>query len=604
MPWRETWVMDEKVRFVAAASEEEAVMSELCVEFGISRQTGYKWLQRYRAEGLEGLKDRSRAPNRHGRAREEELVAAALGLRERQPTWGPKKLRRKLSERWPDLSTPAISTIGDWLRKEGLTQSRRPRRRCPPFASPFQAVEAPNAVWCADFKGWFRTGEGKRCDPLTISDAMSRYLLRCEAVAQPDGDCVRDAFDAAFCEFGLPLAIRSDNGPPFASVGAGGLSRLSVWWIKLGVRPERIDPGKPQQNGRHERLHRTLKEDAASPPKATLAEQQRAFDVFRAVYNHERPHEALDFATPASLYCASPRAYPCALREPDYPDEAAVRRVRTNGCIKWAGDLVFVSEALIGEPVAVEETEEGERLVRYGDVELGFIDKNGRLRRRKLEKPRRACGLVDNAARCPQVHRSDSRNSNRLRKWPKVSAMYPVRCVNDRSAGWGMARRRARKSDCKTDGANLHRTSPAFRTPSGPSGHLPRFAEKGKLVDHPPHWTSRAIGATCWRWRFNGLLTLPHGGGRRREGGSWSKREVAYQRPDGAFQGVRAGPVPGFRMRDARRLHGCRRGSAEPGRARSVRAARRRQHGRRDARGGVGRRRARRPFRAFQPEPR
>ncbi len=212
MPWRETWVMDEKVRFVAAASEEEAVMSELCVEFGISRQTGYKWLQRYRAEGLEGLKDRSRAPNRHGRAREEELVAAALGLRERQPTWGPKKLRRKLSERWPDLSTPAISTIGDWLRKEGLTQSRRPRRRCPPFASPFQAVEAPNAVWCADFKGWFRTGEGKRCDPLTISDAMSRYLLRCEAVAQPDGDCVRDAFDAAFCEFGLPLARATRGG--------------------------------------------------------------------------------------------------------------------------------------------------------------------------------------------------------------------------------------------------------------------------------------------------------------------------------------------------------------------------------------------------------
>jgi putative transposase len=403
MPWRETCVMDERVRFVAAASEEEAVMSELCAEFGISRQTGYKWLQRYRAEGLEGLKDRGRAPNRHGRAREEELVAAALGLRERHPTWGPKKLRRKLSERWPDLSAPAARTIGDWLRKEGLTQSRRPRRRCPPFASPFQAVDAPNAVWCADFKGWFRTGEGKRCDPLTISDAMSRYLLRCEAVAQPDGDCVRDAFDAAFCEFGLPLAIRSDNGPPFASVGAGGLSRLCVWWIKLGVRPERIDPGKPQQNGRHERLHRTLKEDAASPPKVTLAEQQRAFDVFRAVYNHERPHEALDFATPASLYWASPRAYPCALREPDYPDEAAVRRVRTNGCIKWAGDLVFVSEALIGEPVAVEETEEGERLVRYGDVELGFIDKSGRLRRRKLEKPRRACGLVDNAARCPQV---------------------------------------------------------------------------------------------------------------------------------------------------------------------------------------------------------
>jgi transposase InsO family protein len=392
--------------------------------------------------------------------RARELVAAALGLRERQPTWGPKKLRRKLAERWPDLSAPARSTIGDWLRKEGLTQSRRPRRRCPPFASPFQTVAAPNAVWRADFKGWFKTGEGKRCDPLTISDAMSRYLLRCEAVASPDGDCVRAVFEAAFCEFGLPLAIRSDNGPPFASVGAGGLSRLSLWWIKLGVRPERIDPGKPQQNGRHERLHRTLKEDAASPPAATLAEQQRAFDAFRAVYNNERPHEALDFATPASLYCASPRAYPCALREPDYPDEAAVRRVRTNGCIKWAGDLVFVSEALIGEPVAVEETEAGEPRVRYADVELGFIDKSGRLRRRKLTKPRPACGLVDNAGRCPRGHRRDCTNSNRPPKWPKVSAMYPLRCVNDRSGCTGFARRSQPSADVLASpagGAERHR---------------------------------------------------------------------------------------------------------------------------------------------------
>jgi putative transposase len=402
MPWKETCAMDERMRFVLAASEDEAVMSVICAEFGISRQTGYKWLGRYRSEGLDGLKERRRAPIRHGRAREAELVAAALALRERQPTWGPKKLRRKLAERWPDIAAPARSTIGDWLRKEGLTQSRRPRRRCPPFASPLAAATAANAVWCADFKGWFRTGDGKRCDPLTISDAMSRYLLGCRVVAEPGGAPVRSAFEAAFCEFGLPLAIRSDNGPPFASTGAGGLSRLSVWWIKLGVRPERIDPGKPQQNGRHERLHRTLKEDAASPPAATLAEQQRAFDAFRAVYNHERPHEALGFATPASLYCASPRAYPCALREPDYPDEAAVRRVRSNGEIKWAGGLIFVGEALIGEPVAVEETEEGEWRVRYAGVELGFIDKSGRLRRRKLPKPPPACGLVDAAARRPQ----------------------------------------------------------------------------------------------------------------------------------------------------------------------------------------------------------
>jgi len=400
MPWRETDAMDERMRFVLAASENEAVMTEICAEFGISRETGYKWLWRYRAEGAERLKERSRAPIHHGRARDEELVAAVLALRERHPTWGPKKLRRALIDRSPEIAAPAPSTIGDWLRKEGLTQSRRPRRRCPPSSSPFLAADRPNAVWCADFKGWFQTGDRQRCDPLTISDAMSRYLLRCQAVARTDGEHVRPVFDAAFCEFGLPLAIRSDNGPPFASTGAGGLSKLSVWWIKLGVRPERIDPGKPQQNGRHERMHRTLKAETADPPAATLAEQQLSFDRFRAIYNDERPHEALDFATPGAVYRASDRAYPRALREPDYTSDCAVRRVRSNGVIKWAGDLIFVSEALIGEPVAIEETEEGEWRVRYADVELGFIDKSGRLRRRKMSRPR-ACGVVDNAHALP-----------------------------------------------------------------------------------------------------------------------------------------------------------------------------------------------------------
>jgi putative transposase len=402
MPWKETCAMDERLRFVVAASDAEAVMSEVCAEYGISRQTGYKWLSRYEAEGVSGLEERSRAPLRHGRAADEALVAAALALRERHPTWGPKKLRKKLGDGWPQHPTPARSTIGDWLRKEGLTAPHRRRRHCPPFASPFLAADAPNAVWCADFKGWFMTDDRKRCDPLTISDAMSRYLLRCEAVTRPDGAHVRPVFEAAFCEFGLPQAIRSDNGPPFASVGAGGLSRLAVWWIKLGVRPERIEPGKPQQNGRLERLHRTLKAETASPPAATLAAQQRRFDDFRAVYNQERPHEALDFATPASLYRASDRIYPRPLHEPDYPEDCAVRRVRSTGEIKWAGELVFVSEALIGEPVAVAETEEGEWLVRYADVELGYVDKSGRLRRRKPPKPPPACGLVDDAPRRPQ----------------------------------------------------------------------------------------------------------------------------------------------------------------------------------------------------------
>jgi transposase InsO family protein len=328
--------MDERMRFVVAASEDEAVMSEICAEFGVSRQTGYKWLARYRLEGVDGLKERSRAPLSHGRSRAEAVVSAALALRERYPTWGPKKLRKKLAERLPGVEPPARSTIGDWLRKEGMTQARRLRRRCPPSASPFVAVDAPNAVWCADFKGWFRTGDRQRCDPLTISDAMSRYLLRCEAVARPDGAHVRPVFEAAFCEFGLPLAIRSDNGPPFASTGAGGLSRLSVWWIKLGVQPERIEPGKPQQNGRHERMHRTLNAETASPPAAALAEQQRRFDAFRALYNDERPHEALDFETPARLYRVSERAYPCPLREPAYPPQTppcagCARAAKSNG---------------------------------------------------------------------------------------------------------------------------------------------------------------------------------------------------------------------------------------------------------------------------------
>ena len=224
MPWKETCAMDERMRFVLAALEEEAVMSEVCAEFGISRQTGYKWLDRYRAEGPEGLKARSRAPLRHGRAREEELVAAALSLRERHPTWGPKKLRDQLCKRWSALATPARSTIGDWLRKEGLTRSRRPRRRCPPFASPLAAASAANAVWCADFKGWFRTGDGRRCDPFTISDAMSRYLLRCETVAEPDGAHVREAFEAAFC--GLACRLRS----------APTMGRRSPRWARAGFR--------------------------------------------------------------------------------------------------------------------------------------------------------------------------------------------------------------------------------------------------------------------------------------------------------------------------------------------------------------------------------
>jgi len=396
MPWKETCVMEERLRFVVAARSEGAVMSEVCGKYGISRDTGYRLLARYETEGVDGLKDRSRAPHHHGRSREAELVDDVLALREHYG-WGAKKLRRKLGELRPDIEVPAASTIGDWLAKRELTAKRRRRARCTPSSRPFAAADQPNAVWAADFKGWFRTGDGSRCDPLTLSDVMSRYVLRCQDVARADHRHVWPVFDEAFCEFGLPWTMRSDNGPPFASTAAGGLSALSLWWIKLGIQLERIEPGKPQQNGRHERMHRTLKHDTAQPPAASLAEQQVRFDRFRRVFNHERPHEALDFQYPAALYRPSPRPYPCRLREPDYGEGCTVRRVRSNGEIKWRGDTIFVSQVLVGEPVGIERTSSGDWRVRYAEVELGFIDgKRRRLNRWPLSRTL-VGGRVDNA---------------------------------------------------------------------------------------------------------------------------------------------------------------------------------------------------------------
>ncbi len=388
MPWKETCPMVERIRFVSAALEGDQPLSWLCAEHGISRTAAYKWLARYESEGWEGLQERSRAPLKHGLARADQVVAAVLALRERYPYFGPRKLRKKLGALMPSLDLPARSTIGDWLRKEGLTRPSKRRRRCPPYTQPFASAVKPNDVWCADFKGWFCTGDGKRCDPLTVSDAMSRYILRCRGLEEPDRNGVEPVFEAAFCDFGLPMAIRTDNGVPFASTAAGGLSRLAVWWIKLGITCERIEPGKPQQNGRHERMHRTLKAETASPPEADLAQQQQRFDRFCHIFNDERPHEALDDETPASLYRPSPRSYPCALREPEYPDGVAVRRVRTNGVIKWGGELIFVSQVLAGEPVAIMETENGDWEVRFASVTLGFIDtKRRRMCRNPLPKP-------------------------------------------------------------------------------------------------------------------------------------------------------------------------------------------------------------------------
>ena len=335
MPWKETRALDERTRFVMAVEAGDEPMAAVCRRFGISRQNGYKWLERWEAEGVAGLTDRSRAPLNHPQAVAEALFEAALAVRRAHPTWGPVKVRAVLGRQKPEglagRSWPAASTIGALFDREGLTVQRKLRRRMPP-GGPLFPADAPNDVWTMDFKGWFRTGDGTRVDPLTLSDACSRYLLRCQAVARPDTEHVWPILDAAFREYGLPLRLRSDNGPPFATVGAGGLSRLAVNVIKAGVAPERIRPGKPQENGRHERMHLTLRRETADPPAATLRAQAARFRAFCRVYNEERPHAALDNATPAERYALSLRRWDGVLRAPE-PEagEIALRVPATAG---------------------------------------------------------------------------------------------------------------------------------------------------------------------------------------------------------------------------------------------------------------------------------
>lgn len=374
MSWRETCAMDERVSFVSEALLGRETMTELCARFSISRKTGYKWLSRYHDEGPSGLMDRSRAPKRHGRAMAPEIAEEILRLRRARPSWGPRKLRAYLAEHAGDRVWPSASSMGDLLRAHGLSEPRRRAARLPgPLSTPFAEVREANDLWCIDFKGWFRTGDGRRCDPLTVTDAHSRYLLLCKIV-EPSSAPVEAAMRALFERCGLPKAIRSDNGPPFASGGPGGLTRLTLGWLKAGIALERIEPGKPQQNGRHERFHLTLKQETSRPPAASPAEQQERFDAFCRSYNSERPHEALGQKTPAGLWRASPRRYPSQPLEPWYDAHFAVRKVRSSGEIKWAGRSYFISETLVAENVGIGETIDGDWLVRYGRIDLGILD--------------------------------------------------------------------------------------------------------------------------------------------------------------------------------------------------------------------------------------
>lgn len=374
MPWSTT-PMDQRARFIFDLEACRYSMTELCQRYAISRKTGYKWAQRYVEEGLEGLRDRSRAPHRSPYRTSEPVRQALIQCRQAHPTWGPKKLVRVLARREPSWSWPAPSTAGEILRQAGLVPRRRRRRRtAAPTQPPRVEPQAPNELWTADFKGEFRTGDRRYCYPLTIADRHSRFLLQCRALPSTAGLGARAWFERTFQEYGLPEGILTDNGPPFGSRAIHRLSRLGVWWLRLGIRLLRIQPGHPEQNGAHERMHRTLKGQTARPPAAGLRTQQRCFDAFVHEYNHERPHEALDFQCPESLYQVSDRPYPSRLPAVEYPGHFEVRKVRHNGEIQWRGQRHFLSETLEGEAVGFEEIDDGLWSVHFTTVLLARFD--------------------------------------------------------------------------------------------------------------------------------------------------------------------------------------------------------------------------------------
>jgi putative transposase len=373
MAWNESNKERERLRFVEAVGNGEDSMSALCVYFGISRETGYTWLSRYRRYGLAGLSDRSHAPHEHGRKTADAIVEALLALKRQKPNWGPKKLVARLADVDATVTWPAPSTASEILKRAGLVSSRRHKRRTPPRFEDLTTALRPNHVWAADHKGWVAMKGAKRLEPLTMTDSFSRYVLLLSTSQSTQVDEAMPLFERAFAEYGLPQVIRTDNGVPFASATVTGLTRLGVYLAKLGIHHERIDPGQPQQNGRHERFHRTLNE-VMSPPADSLEEQANRFEVFRSEYNHLRPHEALGQKTPSHFYAKSQRPLPDRLPEPDYGREDAVRSVRSNGEIKWNGELIYIASILAGEHVAVQETEDGQWLVKFYNRKLGLID--------------------------------------------------------------------------------------------------------------------------------------------------------------------------------------------------------------------------------------
>ena len=374
MPWRETAPMKERVRFVTDWERSLYSMMELCERYGVSRKTGYKWVARYEREGPDGLREQSRAPHHCPHRIAADVAAAICAGRRQHPSWGPEKILHWLKRRQPELGLPATSTAGDLLARRGLVKKRRRRRHYthPGVVPP--TTERPNDLWTSDFKGHFRTRDGIYCYPLTVADQHTRYLLGCHGLLSTRGQGVRPIFDRLFREYGLPRAIRTDNGVPFATTGIHGLSQLNVWWIRLGIQHQRILPASPQQNGAHERMHRTLKAATARPPRGHLTAQQRAFNRFRVLYNEERPHQFLGGRTPASLYHPSPRAYTGDVPPIAYPGHYIPKRVTNAGTIRFKKRLLFIANSLKQQVVGLEEVEDGVWSLYFCHVLLARID--------------------------------------------------------------------------------------------------------------------------------------------------------------------------------------------------------------------------------------
>jgi len=392
MPWSQTSPMDQRTLLIADYLRETLSVTELCDLYRVSRKTAYKWIDRYLRHGPAGLQEHSRRPQHSPNQTAEDIVQALLQARRRHPSWGGKKLLALLHKRDPSWDLPHRSTVCDILKRHGMVPKTRHRRRIGHPGKPTSSILAPNDLWSADFKGQFKTGNGRYCYPLTVADGFSRYLLGCQGLNSTAVDEAKPVFTRLFKEYGLPTRIRTDNGVPFATNTLARLSRLSAWWVRLGILPECIEPGKPQQNGRHERMHRTLKAETTRPAAGSLAAQQRRFNAFRDVFNHERPHEALDQQTPASCYRPSSREMPSTLPPLEYPDRFEVRYVSANGGIRWNCDWVNVSIVCVGEYVGLEEIDNGIWNIYFGPLKLGRLierhmrieDEYGRLNRKTM----------------------------------------------------------------------------------------------------------------------------------------------------------------------------------------------------------------------------